>query len=128
VVRTAARPMRLRERSLRAVAESRHRCVVHVEGPSDGTGALPLAKPLYGLLALMLVELWFATKRCASGRGGPPAVVRALDDALALVLGHGGEEGNEATANRRGEIQVRLVELCRPPNYAERARFPQDSR
>jgi hypothetical protein len=34
----------------------------------------------------MLVELGSATKLCGSGLGGPPAVVRALDDALALVL------------------------------------------
>ena len=66
--------------------------------------ALSLAESLQGLLALMLVELWLATKLCASGLGGPSAVVGALDDALALVLGNGAEEGNEAATDRRREI------------------------
>jgi hypothetical protein len=39
-----------------------------------------------------------------------PALVRPPGDAQALVLGHGGEEGNEPAAEWRGEIEVRLVQ------------------
>ena len=42
--------------------------------------------------------------------GGLPAVVGPLHDALTLVLGHGAEGGNETTADRRSEIELRPVE------------------
>jgi len=41
-------------------------------------------------------ELGLAPEAHAIGLGGPAPIVGALDDAVALVLGHGGEEGDKA--------------------------------
>jgi hypothetical protein len=57
--------------------------------PWQSTGAFPGLQPLSCLLLLVVGELWLAAELHSLGLGSRPAVVRPLDDALALVLGHG---------------------------------------
>ena len=54
------------------------------------------------------VCLGLRPKRTPFALAGLAAVVGPLDDALALVLGHGGQD--EAAAERGGGVEVRLVE------------------
>src|SRR5262245_47931747 len=75
------------------------------------------------LLAMVLALSPASSRRLASSRwwsvslGLRPslmplalaAVVGALHNALALVLGHSTQEGNEAPAQRGGQVQMRLV-------------------
>ena len=67
-------------------------------------------KALEGLFPLIIGELGLAPEPNALGLGRAAAVVGALEDPLALVLGHGAEKGDEAAAERRGEIEVGFVQ------------------
>src|SRR5262249_6222356 len=84
--------------------------MMHAVEFGDGSGAIACSKPLAGLLLLMGRQFGLAAELDALGSGNPSAVVGPLDDPLPLVLGHGAEEGDEPAADRRGEIQVRLVQ------------------
>ena len=67
-------------------------------------------KALEGFPALMVVELGFTSEMGAALDRGDPALVDTLHDPVALVFGHGTEEGDKAAAEGRGEVQVRPVE------------------
>src|SRR5262249_46496564 len=84
-------------------------CVVDPEALGDGSGALASLKPAPGFLTLVVGQLGFAAELDTLGLGSRAAVVGALHNALALVLGHSTQEGNEAPAQRCGQVQMRLV-------------------
>src|SRR5262245_25736425 len=85
-------------------------CMMYAKELGDGPGAITCLKPLAGLLLLMRCQFGFTAELDALGSGNPSAVVGPVDDPLPLVLRHGAEEGDEPAADRRGEIQVRLVQ------------------
>jgi tetratricopeptide (TPR) repeat protein len=84
--------------------------VVNPKRPSNLPAALACVEARDRFLTLVIVELRLAPHLDASAAGRRPALMRSLGNALALVLGHGAQEGDEAPAERRCEVQVRLVE------------------
>src|SRR5262249_52370199 len=76
----------------------------------NGPGAMACLKPLAGLLLLVRRQLRLAAELDALGSGNPSTVVGPLDDPLALILGHGAEEVDEAAAHGGGKIQMRLAQ------------------
>jgi len=84
--------------------------MVHGEGSRHSSSTFAGAQPPDRFLALVFIELRSSTEPGSPSLGRLPAVVRPLHDALTLVLGHGAEKGNEATADGRGEVKVRLVD------------------
>jgi len=76
----------------------------------DRPGALAGLEPAAGFLALMLGELGLASKPHAAGLGSLQAAFAACQDALPLILSHSAQEGDKAAPQRRGEIEVGLVE------------------
>ena len=84
--------------------------VVDGERSGDCAGALAGGQAPNRFRALMFIELRLSTEPSAPSPGSPPAVVGLLHDALALILGECAQERDEASANRGGEIKVRLVE------------------
>ena len=73
-------------------------------------GGLAVGQPLAGLGTLHVVEPELAAHLHAVFAGDGATFVSALDDAQALVLGHGGDEGHEAAANGACQIDVGAVE------------------
>jgi hypothetical protein len=61
--------------------------VAHAVAPGDGPEALAGGEPLTRLGLLVVVELRLAAEPPALGLGDGAALVGALGDALALVLG-----------------------------------------
>ena len=58
----------------------------------------------------MVGQLGPAPEPDAPRSSGCTAIVGALDDGLALVLGHGTQERDEPATQRCGEVEVRLIE------------------
>ena len=77
--------------------QPRDRGVVHGHRPGDRPAAFAGLEALESL-GLALGELWFAAEADALGLGGNTAVIGALEDAAALVLGHCGQESDETAA------------------------------
>src|SRR5262249_16996652 len=78
--------------------------------PCDRPGTLALGDALASDAPLQLGQLGLATHVHPTLAGGSSAVIGTLYDPLALVLRQGAQERDEAAANRRGEVQVWLVE------------------
>jgi hypothetical protein len=87
-----------------------HRGMMDAHDLADRPGTFTRCKPLASLLALFLVELGLAPELNALGLGDLPTVRAAGKNTLPLVLGQGAEECDQASIDRRGEVQVRLVE------------------
>lgn len=90
--------------------QPRNRGVVNAHGPANCPAAFASGHALECLGLLVIGQLRFAAEPRASFPRGGPAFVGSLDDAMAFVLGHRGQEGNKAAAERRGQIQVGLVD------------------
>jgi hypothetical protein len=88
----------------------RHGGVSHAPLPSDGPGALTLGDPLACDTPLQLGQLGLAAHVHTTPAGSNSAIVGTLHDPLALVFSQGAQEGDEAAAYGRGEVQVWLVE------------------
>src|SRR5712672_2692649 len=84
--------------------------MVDFVGLAKGTGTLARQEPSPGLLLLVSVELRLAAETRSTRSGSCPAVICPLHDPCPLVLGQGAKEGDEATADRRGQIKMRLVQ------------------
>ena len=89
--------------------DPQHGRVMDVEVPGDRAGAITGIEPAASLLPLVLVERWLPPELDALGSCNLPSGVGTGDDAVALVLGHRTEEGDEAAAEGRSEIQVGLI-------------------
>ena len=75
--------------------------MVDLVGPAQSPSALAGQKPPAGFGLLMGVQLRLSPELGSPSPGSLPTVVGAPDDALALVFGQCGQEGNEAAADRR---------------------------
>jgi hypothetical protein len=73
-------------------------------------GGLAVGQALAGFGTLHVVEPELAAHLHTVFAGDGATFVSALDDAQALVLGHGGDEGHEAAANGACQIDVGAVE------------------
>src|SRR5262249_61726540 len=78
--------------------------------PCDRPGTLALGDALASDAPLQLGQLGLATHVHPTLAGGSSAIIGTLHDPLALVLRQGAQERDEAAADRRGEVQVWLVE------------------
>src|SRR6476659_4369734 len=88
----------------------RHGGVSHAPFPSDCSGALPLGHTLASDASLQIGQLGLPAHVHTPLAGCGPTLVSPLHYPMALVLCHGRQERDEAPPDRRGEIQVRLVE------------------
>ena len=86
------------------------RGVMYAIGLGNGSARMALGQPVQRLGLLMFGELWFASHVSSVGARRHASLARSLVNAKALVLGHGGQERDEAAADGRGQIQVRLVQ------------------
>src|SRR5580704_10031887 len=84
--------------------------MMHVEVLRNGAATAPCGEVATCPESLVLREFRLATERDALLARGGASVGSAFDDALALVFREGGEESQEALADFRREIEVRLVE------------------
>ena len=78
--------------------------MMHVKVPGDRSGTLAGIEPLASLLLLMVVELRLPAELGALGSRSLPAGVGASHDAMAFVLRQRTQEGDEASADWRGEV------------------------
>src|SRR5262245_51865670 len=83
---------------------------MHAHRLADRPAGFTGGQALDGFGLLVVAELGPAAKLDAFGFGRLAPVVGAFDDAVPLVLGHGGQEGDEAATERGGEVEVRLVQ------------------
>ena len=70
--------------------------MVDAQELGNGPCALASLKSLARFPLLIIGQLVLAAELGSPGSGSFPAVVGTLDDSLALVFGHGADEGNEA--------------------------------
>lgn len=86
------------------------RAVVHAERSSDRAARIALGHALAGLGLLVIGELGLTTHMLASGLSSLPAALSASQDAIALILGQGTQEGQQAPVDWLREIQVAPIE------------------
>jgi len=91
-------------------ATARARVMSHAPRAGDSPFALTLGDPLASDTPLQLGQLGLAAHVHTTLAGSSSTVVGALPDPLALVLRQGAQEGDEASADARREVQVWLVE------------------
>src|SRR5215510_8821178 len=84
--------------------------VSHTPFPCDRPGTLALGDALASDAPLQVGQLRLATHMHPTLACSSSAVIGTLHDPLALVLSQGAQERDETAADRRGEIQVGLVE------------------
>jgi hypothetical protein len=100
--------------------------MVHVEILGDRPATVPVGQPLPCLLLLMIAQLWSAAHVHAAGSSRLAAVVRAFDDAMAFILGHGqtsdGREIGHVTevVSEPGHESTLIAEIERPGGIGPR--------
>ena len=77
-------------------------------GLGNGSARVALGQPVQRLGLLMFGELWLTSHVSSVGARRHASLARSLVNANALVFGHGAQECDEAPANGRRQIEMRL--------------------
>lgn len=84
--------------------------MVDAEVARNRACAVARQQPATPLLTLVIAELRLSAEACPTPSGGRSALIGTADDALALVLGQGTQERDEAPTDGRREVEVAPVQ------------------